>query len=159
MNNSITVATAGKLAAGISEYNFEFPLTISKDPKILYETYHGVFVCINYMIKCEIRRSFLAKSVQKSQQFIIQYKVRTTKHNNIFNRNSKFIKCYNLQPIPKSPGNEINFSISPETLQKSAKERIAIPRFLITGHLDFTECCLTKPFTGHVKSNIFNVLQ
>lgn len=55
-----------------------------------------------------------------------------------------------FQPIPKCPTTEVNFSISPETLQKTAKERISIPRFLITGHLDFTECCLMKPFTGHV---------
>lgn len=40
-----------------------------------YETYHGVFVNINYVVKCELKRSFLAKSIQKSQQFVVQYKV------------------------------------------------------------------------------------
>jgi hypothetical protein len=44
----------------------------------------------------------------------------------------------------------VNFSISPETIQKTTKERITIPRFLITGYLDSTNCCITKPFTGHV---------
>lgn len=127
LNSTIQLAGAGKLPQGFSELAFEFPLTCVKEPKILYETYHGIFININYMIKCEIKRSFLAKSVQKSQQFVIQYK-----------------------PKSKIPSNEVNFTISPETLQKTGKERITIPRFLITGHLDSIDCCITKPFTGHV---------
>uniref|UniRef100_U5EY14 Vacuolar protein sorting-associated protein 26C n=1 Tax=Corethrella appendiculata TaxID=1370023 RepID=U5EY14_9DIPT len=127
LNSQIDLMPSGKLPQGISELTFEFPLNVStKDSKILYETYHGVFVNITYLLKCDIKRSFLAKSVQKTQQFIIQ--------------------------LPKTIGkiNPINFSISPETLQKTAKERISIPRFLITGTLDSTDCCITKPFTGEV---------
>lgn len=102
------------------------PLICPKEPKILYETYHGVFVNITYLLKAEVKRSFLAKSVLKAQQFIIQYR-----------------------PVrPADNKSEITFSISPETLQKTAKERIAIPRFLITGVLDSTESCVTQPFTG-----------
>lgn len=130
LNNTVQLAAAGKLSQGFSELAFEFALNCIKEPKILYETYHGIFININYTIKCDIKRSFLAKSIQKSQQFVIQYK-----------------------PKPKLPVNEVNFTISPETLQKAAKERIAIPRFLITGHLDSVDCCLTKPFTGHVSLN------
>lgn len=130
LNSSIQLATAGKLPQGFSELAFEFPLTCVKEPKVLYETYHGIFININYMIKCEIKRSFLAKSVHKSQQFVIQYK-----------------------PKLKIQPNEVNFTISPETLQKTGKERIAIPRFLITGHLDSVDCCITKPFTGHVRNS------
>lgn len=130
INNSIQLAAPGKLPPGFSELAFEFPLTCNKEPKILYETYHGIFININYMIKCDIKRSFLAKSVQKSQQFVIQYK-----------------------PKQKLPPTEVNFTISPETLQKTGKERISIPRFLITGHLDTVDCCITKPFTGHVSKH------
>lgn len=131
INNTIQLASVGKLSQGFSELAFEFSLSCLKEPKLLYETYHGIFININYSIKCDIKRSFLAKSIQKSQQFVIQYK-----------------------PKPKVPANEINFTISPETLQKTAKERIVIPRFLITGHLDSVDCCVTKPFTGHVRFNI-----
>lgn len=127
LNSSIQLAGPAKLPQGFSELAFEFPLTCSKESKILYETYHGIFVNINYMIKCDIKRSFLAKSVQKSQQFVIQYK-----------------------PTALVAPSEVNFTISPETLQKSGKERISIPRFLITGYLDSVDCCITKPFTGHV---------
>lgn len=128
LNVTLPLASAGKLPQGISELAFEFPLTCTKEPKKLYETYHGIFVNVNYVIKCDIKRSFLAKSIQKVQQFVIQYRPEK-------------------EPLPCK---EINFSISPETLQKSAKERISIPRFLITGHLDAVDCCITKPFTGHV---------
>ncbi|XP_059622786.1 vacuolar protein sorting-associated protein 26C [Phlebotomus argentipes] len=127
LNLQLELSPPGKLPSGRTDFSFELPLVCRKEPRILYETYHGVFVNINYMLKCEMRRSFLAKSVQKQQEFMIQYK-----------------------PSHKESGNEVHFTISPETLQKSAKERISIPRFLITGRLDATECCLTKPFTGHV---------
>lgn len=130
INNTIQLAAPGKLTAGFSELAFEFSLICQKEPKILFETYHGIFININYTIKCDIKKSFLAKSIQKSQQFVIQYK-----------------------PKPKVPANEVNFTISPETLQKAVRERIAIPRFLITGHLDSVDCCVTKPFTGHVSYN------
>lgn len=137
---------ASKLNAGLTEVKFEFRLNATKEPK-LYETYHGVFVSINYMVKCELKRSFLAKSIQKSQQFVIQYKVAFD--DETFHRFC-ILPRIDFQPIANCPTTEVNFSISPETLQKTAKERISIPRFLITGHLDITECCLTKPFTGHV---------
>lgn len=155
MSNHCSNVPASKLNAGLTEVKFEFRLKAAKEPK-LYETYHGVFVNINYLVKCELKRSFLAKSIQKTQQFVIQYKVNGSGKwlcpPPIFNRFEKY-----FQPIPKCPTTEVNFSISPETLQKTAKERISIPRFLITGHLDFTECCLTKPFTGHVNTKLLQL--
>lgn len=127
LNQHSDLAPSGKLPIGASEFPFEFPLICPKEPKTLYETYHGVFVNITYMLRCDIKRSFLAKSVQKTQQFIIQYR-----------------------PMVEHPPKEVQFSISPDTLQKTAKERISIPRFLISGTLDSTDCCVTKPFTGSV---------
>lgn len=127
LNLNIPLAVPGKISQGTTDIPFEFPLQCTKEQKILYETYHGVFMSIVYVIKCDIKRSFLAKSIQKVQQFIIQYK-----------------------PAKRIPNKEVNFSISPETLQKTAKERISIPRFLITGRLETIDCCLTKPLNGHL---------
>jgi len=119
----------GKLSQGLTEFKFEFPLNCVREPRTLYETYHGVFVNIMYMLKAEIRKNFLVKnkSVQKQQQFIIQ-----------------------TRPVSSKTVKPISFSISPETIQKSARERISIPRFLFTGTLDNVECCITKPLTGHI---------
>ncbi|CAB3363027.1 Hypothetical predicted protein [Cloeon dipterum] len=123
----LEVASAGKIPAGKTEIPFEFPLR-ARSSKPLYETYHGVFVSIQYMLKCEIRRSFLAKDLVKTAEFIVEY---------------------NLNKCPKSESKPVQFVISPDSLQ-NVKERARIPRFKITGHLDSTVCCLRKPFTGEL---------
>lgn len=45
ISNNIEVAKAGKIPGGKTEIPFEFPLQ-TKGNKVLYETYHGVFVNI-----------------------------------------------------------------------------------------------------------------
>jgi hypothetical protein len=50
----------------------------------------------------------------------------------------------------KAVPHPVNFSITPESLQ-NVKDKGHIPRFLVTGHLDSTVCCVTKPFTGEVQ--------
>jgi hypothetical protein len=127
-----------KIAAGLNEYEFEFLLK-SKGGDKLFETYHGVFVSITYFIKCELKRKFLAKDCQTKAQFFIQ------------NKPQPIEKCMtSYGPLEMSSPVTVHFSISPETLQKTSKERISIPRFLITGTLDSTVCCLTKPLEGFI---------
>lgn len=45
ISSNIEVAKAGKVPPGKTEIPFEFPLN-TKSNKVLYETYHGVFVNI-----------------------------------------------------------------------------------------------------------------
>lgn len=45
ISSNIEVAKAGKVPMGKTEIPFEFPLN-TKSNKVLYETYHGVFVNI-----------------------------------------------------------------------------------------------------------------
>jgi hypothetical protein len=73
---SLDVASPGKIPAGKTEIPFEFPLTVRPN-KTLYETYHGVFVNIQYLLRCEMKRSFLAKDLLKVAEFIVEYKVGT----------------------------------------------------------------------------------
>jgi hypothetical protein len=75
MSCLLEVAAPGKLPAGQTEIPFEFPLR-ARGSRPLYETYHGVFVSIQYTLKCELKRSFLAKDVFKVSEFIVEYKVR-----------------------------------------------------------------------------------
>lgn len=129
LNQVVELLPAGsKIAPGLNEFDFEFVLK-SKGGDKLFETYHGVFVSITYFIKCELKRKFLAKDCQAKAQFFIQ---------------NPPLKIDRTTQVP------IHFSISPESLQKTSKERISIPRFLITGTLDSTVCCLTKPFNGFI---------
>lgn len=124
---TIDLLPPGKLSQGTTEIPFRFPLKSQRENRPLYETYHGVFVNINYVLKCELKRSFLAKSVTKVQEFIILTK-----------------------PIERPTSKDIKFSITPDTLRKNAKERIQIPRFHITGRLNDTIACMTKPLIGHL---------
>lgn len=117
----------GKLPQGTTEIPFRFALKAQRADRPLYETYHGVFVNINYVLKCEVKRSFLAKSVTKVQEFIIL-----------------------SRPVPRPPSKDVKFSITPDSLRKNAKERIQIPRFQITGRLNEMIACITKPLTGHL---------
>uniref|UniRef100_A0A8B9HWE8 Vacuolar protein sorting-associated protein 26C n=1 Tax=Astyanax mexicanus TaxID=7994 RepID=A0A8B9HWE8_ASTMX len=49
INSNIEVAKPGKVPGGKTEIPFEFPLQV-KGNKVLYETYHGVFVNIQVLI-------------------------------------------------------------------------------------------------------------
>ncbi|XP_073928768.1 vacuolar protein sorting-associated protein 26C isoform X3 [Castor canadensis] len=99
INSTIEMVKPGKFPSGKTEIPFEFPLHV-KGNKVLYETYHGVFVNIQ---------------PQKGK----------------------------LTPSP------VDFTITPETLQ-NVKERALLPKFLIRGHLNSTNCAITQPLTGEL---------
>lgn len=117
---------AGKLPVGLTEIPFELPIR-PKGNKTLYDTYHGVFVNIQYMLHCEIKRSFLSKDVNKFIEFIVE---------------SKPVKSDNFVKKP------VQFRILPESIQN--RDRMYLPKFCITGKLDTLECKLSEPLTGEV---------
>ncbi|XP_043927374.1 vacuolar protein sorting-associated protein 26C isoform X1 [Protopterus annectens] len=121
---NVEISKQGKLPSGKTEIPFEFPLQM-KGNKVLYETYHGVFVNIQYTLKCDIRRSLLAKDLTKSCEFIVHSLPQKGK----------------LSPSP------VDFTIAPETLQ-NIKERATLPKFRIKGRLNSTNCVITQPLTG-----------
>ncbi|XP_023238220.1 Down syndrome critical region protein 3-like [Centruroides sculpturatus] len=118
------ISKPGKLPVGRTEIPFEIPLK-PKPNKTLYETYHGVFISIQYMLRCEMKRSILNKDLLKTIEFIVEYKVSESKRNIVQNLNSKifwFVIIY----------------------------RRKIPNFLIAGKLDSTVCSITQPFNGEI---------
>ncbi|XP_037278697.1 vacuolar protein sorting-associated protein 26C isoform X2 [Rhipicephalus microplus] len=68
---SLEIAKAGRLPAGRTEMPFELPLR-PRSGRTLYETYHGVFINIQYLLRCEMKRSLLSKDVQKTLEFIVE---------------------------------------------------------------------------------------
>ncbi|XP_031220350.1 vacuolar protein sorting-associated protein 26C isoform X2 [Mastomys coucha] len=70
INSTIDVLKPGKIPSGKTEVPFEFPVLV-KGSKVLYETYHGVFVNIQYTLRCDMRRSLLAKDLTKTCEFIV----------------------------------------------------------------------------------------
>lgn len=74
----LELAAAGKMPSGTTQIPFEAPLK-AKPNRTLFETYHGVFVNVQYNLKCELKRSqyfnILSKDLQKINEFIIETKV------------------------------------------------------------------------------------
>ncbi|XP_063659742.1 vacuolar protein sorting-associated protein 26C isoform X6 [Pan troglodytes] len=94
INSTIEMVKPGKFPSGKTEIPFEFPLHV-KGNKVLYETYHGVFVNIQYTLRCDMKRSLLAKDLTKTCEFIVHSAPQKGK----------------FTPSP------VDFTITPETLQ------------------------------------------
>ncbi|XP_029956081.1 vacuolar protein sorting-associated protein 26C isoform X2 [Salarias fasciatus] len=125
ISSNIEVAKPGKIPGGKTEIPFEFPLQ-TKGNKVLYETYHGVFVNIQYTLRCDMKRSLLAKDLSRNCEFIVHSQPQKSK----------------VVPTP------VNFKITPDTLQNTREG--SPPKFLIRGHLDATNCVISQPLTGEV---------
>lgn len=119
--------TGPKFEDGDTEIPFEFQL----DPitgQTLYETYHGVFVNIQYLLKVDMARPLLAKNIQKTLEFIVEV------------QNS---------PVPKAT--PVKFEITPESLENVKKSSLKnIPKFKIHGNLESALCNINKPFSGEL---------
>ncbi|XP_022904115.1 vacuolar protein sorting-associated protein 26C isoform X2 [Onthophagus taurus] len=117
------VSGPGRIPAGCTQIPFELPLH-PKPNRELYETYHGVFINISYNLKCDIKRSFLSKDLQKSQQFMVQYRPRIA-----------------------DPPRSIQFTISPASLASGGS---GAPNFKIHGKFDSSRCSVSSPLTGYL---------
>ncbi|XP_023375360.1 Down syndrome critical region protein 3 [Otolemur garnettii] len=109
ISSTIEMVKPGKFPSGKTEVPFEFPLHV-KGNKVLYETYHGVFVNIQYTLRCDMKRSLLAKDLTKTCEFIVHSAVSCT----------------------------------------GGSGRASLPKFLIRGHLNSTNCVITQPLTGEL---------
>lgn len=70
INSTIEMVKPGKLPSGKTEIPFEFPLQM-KGNKVLYETYHGVFVNIQVRRSClQEKREFSSAQCLLKQLFI-----------------------------------------------------------------------------------------
>lgn len=127
LNYNVELAKPGRFPSGMTEIPFEMPLR-AKSNRQLYETYHGVFVNIQYMIRVDMKRSLLSKDLQRQCEFIVEYKDTEEK---------AVAKC-------------IPFTITPDTLQ-NVRDKANVPKFEVKGHLDSTTCRVTEPFTGELK--------
>ncbi|XP_031832065.1 vacuolar protein sorting-associated protein 26C isoform X1 [Nomia melanderi] len=125
---TLDAAPSGKIPSGKTEIPFELPLK-PRGTKSLYETYHGVFVNIQYLIRCDIKRNFLAKDVSKTLEFIVEDKVPSK--------------------MEREPSKVETFKIMPELLQ-NARDRTNVPRFCISGKLNTLYCKISEPLTGEV---------
>jgi len=107
-----------------TEFPFEFELKPLEGQE-LYETYHGVYVNVTYILKAELVRKFIGKNLVRTLEFIVE-----------------------LPSGPKVEYKAETFTISPESLEVSSKRLKGLPEFEITGNISGTKCCITDPFEG-----------
>jgi len=125
LKTQIEVASAGKLPAGTVELPFAFELEPVRNQK-LYETYHGVFINIQYVLRVECTRSMLSKNLANTIEFIVEIPAGGVK---------------NSAPL--------EFTITPSSLKNVKKSALAsVPSFCIRGRLDSGYCPINRPFTG-----------
>ncbi|OQV17939.1 Down syndrome critical region protein 3 [Hypsibius exemplaris] len=123
---SFEMVKPGRFPAGTTEIPFEVKLQ-PLNGKVLYETYHGVYITIQYMIKVEMKRSVLNRDLLKGIEFVVE--------------------------VPESYDGSNDkpkvFNITPESLRNVA-ETGRLPKFCIKGQLDSTAFVITKPMTGEL---------
>lgn len=127
----IDVSPGGKIPEGATQFPFEFSLKPFAD-KSLFDTYHGVYVNIQYKVTADMARGIMSKNLLKSREFYVE---------NMTDAETK-------KQITDSP---VSFKISPESLQnvkESSKKKI--PEFLFEGKLGATNCNLKTAFTGEL---------
>jgi len=125
---NVEVAKPGKFEDGDTELPFQFKLVPTMSGQQLFETYHGVFVNVQYILKVDMPRPLLAKNLAKTLEFLVEIKS-------------------GILPEPK----QIDFVITPESLENVKKSSVKnIPKFKITGFLDSAACNINKPLTGFI---------
>jgi len=133
MQYEIEVSPGGTLPSGTTQIPFEFILRPLPD-KHLYDTYHGVYVNVQYLITVDMARGMMAKNMKKSKEFIVEVEA-----------DAEFKKQISETHAPFA------FKVSPESLQ-NVKEgsKKKIPDFLFEGKLAHTVCNVNKPFSGEL---------
>ncbi|KAJ4462863.1 Down syndrome critical region protein 3 (DSCR3) [Paratrimastix pyriformis] len=125
---AMEIAPAGRFPDGITELPFEFPLTPPSDDSSLFETYHGVYVNIQYVLSSTLGRGRLAKPLNAGVEFIITMPNETR---------------YPVKPY--------EFEITPRSIKNiSAEQSRSVPEFRITGRLHSRLCNILEPFTGEL---------
>ncbi|XP_050528253.1 vacuolar protein sorting-associated protein 26C [Daktulosphaira vitifoliae] len=124
---NLDIARPGRLPSGRTEISFEAPVKPLTN-KVLYESYHGVFINVQYLLKALIQRNFLNKDVRKSLEFIVENRPRT---DTIMTKVDKFV-------------------INQNTLA-NVNDCSNIPKFHIIGTIDSVICSILKPFKGELK--------
>lgn len=132
MRVEVDISGGGKCVNGITEYPFEFPLKPVKDSAI-YDTYHGVYVNVQYMITVDMSRGMMSKNLKKTKEFLVEVEV------------DPDVRKAEEKAKP------FQFKVSPDSLQnvkESSKKKI--PDFLFDGHLTNTTCNVNRPLTGEL---------
>jgi len=136
LHTEIEVSSGGRLPKGVTELPFEFQLKPATN-QTLCDTYHGVYVNIQYMLSATMIRGMMSRALTKQREFLVETE-----------SNSETMTIVaNQKPF--------HFRVSPESLQnvKEASKK-KIPDFLFEGFLQHTTCHINIPFTGELSTDV-----
>lgn len=131
------VAKPGTVPIGTTELPFEITLPKQNDARRpLYETYHGLYIIIQYTIRVEVRRSLLNRDLQKTIEFLLEY-AETDEQRHQEGTGST---------IQSGP---VKIMVTSNQIE-SPRGNARMPNFVISGFLDAAVCKLTLPLTGEI---------
>jgi len=127
-NHASELVPPGKLAEQQVEVPFEIPISAVRGER-LFETYHGVFVNVQYMLSVELKRGMLSKSLKRQLEFVVEA--------------PDTAPPLKPQPVP--------FSIVPESLENVKQSSLRhVPSLKVSGRLDSVLCSINEPLEGEV---------
>eukprot|EP01028_Stygiella_incarcerata_P011859 TRINITY_DN695_c0_g1_i1.p1 TRINITY_DN695_c0_g1~~TRINITY_DN695_c0_g1_i1.p1 ORF type:complete len:300 (-),score=48.90 TRINITY_DN695_c0_g1_i1:159-1058(-) len=130
MKYEMVLDEGGKFPTGKTEIPFQFEL-IPTNTKVkeLFETYHGVYVNVQYKISVLLTRGRFSKNLERELEF------------------------YVLTPRPSKPElpPPVEFVLDTEKVKSYRHEsRLRIPEFRAVGKVNCTLCNVELPFTGEI---------
>ena len=121
------VQPPGKLADGQIVIPFEFALTPAAGQKALFDTYHGVYICVQYTLTVEVLKSgMFGQTMTETTEFIVEVPS-------------------DAAPPQRTPA---PFSLSSDNIRKSRGTRDPAHTFSISGVLDNSSTCVALPISG-----------
>mmetsp|Transcript_74278 Transcript_74278/g.108929 ORF Transcript_74278/g.108929 Transcript_74278/m.108929 type:complete len:304 (+) Transcript_74278:57-968(+) len=122
------VQPAGKLGDGRIVIPFEFTLLPAAQKQLL-DTYHGVFICVQYTLTVEVLKSgMFGQTMTETTEFIVE----------VPNKTAAPQRC------------PAHFTFSSDSIKKSRGTREAGQTFSISGMLESSSVCVSSPITGKV---------
>eukprot|EP01039_Chlorochromonas_danica_P000118 gene117-126_t len=132
LRQEFTISNPGKLMEGVTEIPFDFILNPLPGQQ-LYESYHGVYISIVYIIQATCDRGVMKKALMKDLEFLVEVPQQV------------------VAAAAEPPSEPVQFSITPEALSNLSSKALAnVPKFSLSGQLHRTKCPLSQPLTGEV---------
>eukprot|EP00271_Cylindrocystis_brebissonii_P008096 TRINITY_DN22124_c0_g2_i1.p1 TRINITY_DN22124_c0_g2~~TRINITY_DN22124_c0_g2_i1.p1 ORF type:complete len:324 (+),score=83.71 TRINITY_DN22124_c0_g2_i1:240-1211(+) len=132
LNKADELQKPGYLPAGKTEISFEFLVEKWKQSEAeeLYETYHGAYITIQYVLSVEMLRGMLLKTLTAATEFIVEGRTGSSS--------------------PSTEPAEVKFVMTPDTQPLLPSLLRPEPgSFRVSGCLA-TRCCVTAPLVGEV---------
>ncbi len=137
----VTLSGASRLVGGKAEWPFRIELSPGAGQQAqqqLCETYHGVYIQTEYVLRAEVTRGLLSTNLLRELEVLVEV------------------------PTPRAPGaaleERVRRSLVPFTLTSESVLRNSagghhqrrLPRFRISGALHRTLCAVSEPLTGEL---------